>query len=132
MRILINTATTFKGGSIQVAKSFIEECKIYPEHDFIVVLGLNLVTLIDETSFPTNFTFLHISYRPATRVFSFKDSTSFLKEVENNHNPDVVFTISGPAYWRPKAPHLMGFNLGHYIYSDSPYFQKINLKRRIK
>ena len=27
MRLLINTASTFKGGGVQVAKSFIEECK---------------------------------------------------------------------------------------------------------
>ena len=132
MRLLINTATTFKGGGVQVAKSFIEECKQYSEHEFIVVLGLNIASLIDQKTFPSNFTFFKIPYRPATRVFSFKDPASFLKKIENEYRPDIVFTTSGPAYWRPKAPHLMGYNLGHYIYSDSPYFQKIKLIRRIK
>lgn len=132
MRLMINTATTFKGGGVQVAKSFIEECKEYPEHDFIVVLGLNLAPLIDHKSFPSNFTFHHISYRPATLVFSLKDPASYLKKIERKHNPDIVFTTSGPAYWRPRALHLMGFNLGHYIYSDSPYFQKIKPARRMK
>ena len=30
MKLLINTASTFKGGGVQVAKSFIEECKDMP------------------------------------------------------------------------------------------------------
>lgn len=132
MRLLINTATTFKGGGVQVAKSFIEECTQYPEHEFIVILGLNLTPLLDQKSFPSNFEFFQIPYRPATRVFSFKDPAEFLKKIENKYRPDIVFTTSGPAYWRPIAPHLMGYNLGHYIYSDSPYFQKIKLIRRLK
>jgi len=132
MRLLINTATTFKGGGVQVAKSFIEECKHYPEHQYIVVLGLNLAPLIDQENFPSNFTFLRIPYRPATRVFSFKDPAAFLKKVENNNSPDIIFTTSGPAYWTPKAPHLMGFNLPHYIYKDSPYFKGISSVQRLK
>ncbi|MCL8006656.1 glycosyltransferase [Gelidibacter japonicus] len=132
MRLLINTATTFKGGGVQVAKSFIEECKLYSEHEFLVVLGLNIVPLINPNTFPSNFTFFKIPYRPATRVFSFKDPAEFLKKIEEEYNPDIVFTTSGPAYWKPKALHLMGFNLPHYIYGDSPYFQKISLLRRLK
>lgn len=132
MRLLINTATTYKGGGVQVAKSFIEECKKYQEYNFIIVLGLNLATLIDQKSFPSNFTFVQISYRPATLVFSLKDPAAFLKNVERETKPDVIFTTSGPAYWRPKSPHLMGYNLPHYIYRDSPYFQGISKLRNIK
>lgn len=132
MRILINTATTFKGGSIQSAKSFIEECRHFTEHEFLVVLGLNLISQIDEKTFPSNFKFFKIPYRPATRVFGFKDPAEFLMKIENEQKPDIVFTTSGPAYWRPKVLHLMGYNLGHYIYNDSPYFQEIPWKRRMK
>lgn len=131
MHILINTATTFKGGGVQVAKSFLEECKAF-SHQFTVVLGQALSQLIDTTDFPDNFKFYKIDYRPATRVFSVKDQAAFLKKVEKETKPDVVFTTSGPAYWRPKAPHLMGYNLPHYIYRDSPYFQKISLLQRLK
>ena len=132
MRLLINTATTFKGGGVQVAKSFIEECKHYPEHQYTVVLGLNLAPLINQETFPPNFTFFQIPYRPATRVFSLKDPAAFLKNIENENSPDIIFTTSGPAYWKPKAPHLMGYNLPHYIYKDSPYFNSIGLIQRIK
>jgi glycosyltransferase involved in cell wall biosynthesis len=44
--------------------------------------------------------------------------------------PDVVFTTSGPAYWKCRAPHLIGYNLPHYVYPESPYFQNIPLKDR--
>lgn len=131
MRLLINTATTFKGGGVQVAKSFIEECKAFP-YQFTVVLGQALSQLIDTTDFPHNFKFYKIDYRPATRVFSVKDQAAFLKKVEEETKPDVVFTTSGPAYWRPKAPHLMGYNLPHYIYPDSPFFQLLSKKQQLK
>jgi len=131
MKILINTATTHKGGSIQVAYSFLQECKTTPEHKFIVVLGLALQKLIKTEEFPSNFYFEKISYRPAQQVFSWKDQAKILKEIESKHQPDVVFTTSGPAYWRPKAKHLMGFNLPHYIYKDSPFFKTLTLKEKL-
>ncbi|NGP76676.1 glycosyltransferase family 4 protein [Balneolaceae bacterium YR4-1] len=52
--------------------------------------------------------------------------------MEKDFNPDVVFTTSGPAYWRPNAPHLVGYNLPHYIYKDSPFFSQIPLQKQLK
>jgi hypothetical protein len=70
MKILINTASTLKGGSLQVAKSFIEECRFHNNHQFYVILGLSLNKIIDRNIFPSNFVFYDIDYRPAERVFS--------------------------------------------------------------
>ena len=53
MIILINTASTYKGGSVQVAQSFLEECKNVPEHEFHVVLGEMIATLINPEWIPT-------------------------------------------------------------------------------
>lgn len=131
MHLLINTATTHKGGGVQVAKSFIEECKLHSRHRFTVILGLELSKLINISDYPGNFTFFNISYRPATLVFSFKDQAAFLKKIESHIQPDVVFTTSGPAYWKPQAPHIMGYNLPHYIYKDSPFFKMLSLKERM-
>lgn len=131
MRLLINTATVFKGGSVQVAYSFLEECKKKTQHQFIVVLGKPLQELISPKDFPSNFTFETVSDRPAQAVLSFKDQAKPLKEIEKKYCPDVVFTTSGPAYWRPKAKHLMGYNLGHYIYKDSPFFKNMSMKEKL-
>lgn len=132
MKLLINTASTFKGGGVQVANSFINECKKYPEHKYHVVLGQTLGKMIDKASFPENFTFYNIDFRPATRVFSTKSAETFFKKIEGRVNPDAVFTTSGPAYWRPKAPHLAGYNLPHYIYPDSPFFDSLPFRKKLK
>ena len=131
MKLLINTATTNKGGGVQVAKSFIEECKELSEHEYFVVLGKNISKSINKDSFPKNFTFYETPFRPATKVFSWSSHNFFLKIIEKECKPDVVFTTTGPSYWRPKVKHVMGYNLPHYIYSDSPYFQIIPLKRKL-
>jgi hypothetical protein len=131
MRLLINTATTYKGGGVQVAKSFIEECKELLEHEYFVVLGENISKSIDKDSFPENFTFYEVPFRPATKVFTWSSHNHFLKRIEKQWKPDIAFTTTGPSYWRPKVKHVMGYNLPHYIYSDSPYFQIIPFKRKL-
>ncbi|MGQ2982064.1 glycosyltransferase [Flavobacterium sp.] len=132
MRILINTATTFKGGGVQVANSFIKECRNYPENEYHVILGSALGKSLDRASFPDNFHFYDIPFRPATRVFSLKPIASFFDAIEAKAKPDVVFTTSGPSYWRPKAPHLTGYNLPHYIYPESPFFAALSPIGRLK
>ena len=131
MRLLINTASTFKGGGVQVAKSFIEECKDMREHEYFVVLGENISKSINKDSFPENFTFYDAPFRPATKVFTWSSHNYFLKRIEKQWKPDIVFTTTGPSYWRPKVKHVMGYNLPHYIYPDSPYFQIIPFKRKL-
>lgn len=132
MKLIINTATTLKGGGVQVAKSFIEECKSESEHEFHVILGANIGKTIDTSSFPSNFSFYKIDFRPGDRIFSLNSGMKFFDELEERISPDAVFTTSGPAYWRPKAPHLVGFNLPHYVYPDSPFFQVIPLWKKIR
>lgn len=132
MKILINTASTLKGGGVQVAASFIEECKEYKEHEYFVILSKSLEKLIDQRLFPANFSFRTIEYRPATRVFSFKSHDSFFKRIEKEFNPDAVFTTTGPAYWRPKVPHVIGYNLPHHIYPESPYLAGLSYYRRLR
>ena len=131
MKLLINTASTFKGGGVQVAKSFIEECKKIHEHKYFVVLGKNVSKSINKISFPKNFTFYDAPFRPATKVFSSSSHNFFLKRIEKEWKPDIVFTTSGPSYWRPKVKHVIGYNIPHYIYSESPYFQIISFKRKL-
>lgn len=130
MILLINTASTFKGGSVQVAKSFIEECIGANENIYHVILGELLSKSLNIRKFPANFFFYEIGYRPATRVLTLKSQNKDLIEIEKKVKPDVVFTTSGPAYWRPKAPHLIGFNLGHHIYPESKFYLSLNCLKR--
>ena len=139
MKLLINTASTFKGGSVQVAKSLLDECCHYPHNKYHVVLGPSLSGTVQKSLFPANFDFFEIGYRPATRVVSCKSASAFYRNLEAHLDIDAVFTTSGPAYWRPCAPHLVGFNLPHCIYPESSFFGllpftkrwKWNLKRKV-
>ena len=133
MRLLINTASVWKGGSVQVATSFLQECCRFENHAFGVVLGPGPSRSIREEDFPENFRFFRLAYRPAERVVSLRRSSTDLKKIESEFKPDVVFTTSGPSYWRPRAPHLMGFNLPHHLYPDSPYFTRVlGLRQRLR
>lgn len=132
MKILINTASTLKGGGIQVATAFLNDCRFLPQHEYHVVLGAALEKLLNTKDYPGNFFFYPITYRPATRVFSLQSHDGFFKQLEQQVNPDVVFTTTGPAYWRPVAPHLVGYNLPHHVYPESPFFKKISLYRQAR
>ena len=131
MKILINTASTFKGGGIQVSKSYIEEFKKFSENKYYVVLSEGLAKTIDTDSFPGNFKFYNATFRPATKYFSFQSHNYFLKKIENTWRPDIVFSVAGPSYWRPKTKHIIGYTIPHYVYPESPYFDIISFKRKI-
>lgn len=132
MKLMINTASTFKGGGVQVAYSFIEECRKHSDHEYIVVLSKMLYQLVDRNLYPGNFSFHELNDRPATRVMKLQSPSKDLVEIEKAVQPDVVFTTSGPAYWRPKNPHLVGYNLPHYIYPESPFFKNISFAQKTK
>ncbi|MBK8502215.1 MAG: hypothetical protein IPL46_08410 [Saprospiraceae bacterium] len=132
MKLIVNTATTFKGGSVQVAASFIRECRNFGGSQYHIILSKAVSELVDISDFPDNFIFYQIPYRPATRVLTLTDQASFFKRIEKEIKPDVIFTTSGPAYWRPQSPHLMGFNLAHHLYPESPYFRLIPFKERLR
>ncbi len=132
MKILINTASTYKGGGIQVAKSYLEEFKNFSEHTYYVVLSPNLEKALHIADFPKNFQFYSAPFRPATKIFSFQSANFFLKDIEKIWKPDVVFSTAGPSYWRPKVKHVMGFTIPHYVYPESPYFDLIGLKNRLQ
>ena len=132
MKLIVNTASTYKGGGVQVARSFIEECQQHKEHEFHIVLGQLLSRIVDTTAYPENFYFYEIGYRPATKIFSISSHDQFFTQLETMIKPDAVFTTSGPAYWRSKAPHIIGYNLPHYIYTDSPFYNRIPPYKRLK
>lgn len=132
MKLLINTASADRGGSVQVALSFLAECKKIEGHDYHVFLSPNVGKSVEQSSFPLNFHFHQMAQRPSSRVFSLKPMSRLFSELERSIGPDCVFTTSGPSYWRPKAPHLIGYNLPHYIYRDSPFWQRVGFRERLQ
>jgi len=126
MKLIINLSNNLVGGGLQVALSFIEECKIFSSHAFHIFLGENVKKQIDVNSFPDNFIFYNINKVKFWRI------SRILRPLEKKIKPDCVFTVFGPSYWRPKSPHLMGYAYGHYIYYDYSYYKYISYLKKIK
>lgn len=124
MKIIINSSLNYIGGGLQVALSFIYECLKFPDNTYYVFVSSNVATKLQKQSYPNNFVFYDI---PSLR---FDQYDKYLSHIENMIQPDVVFSIFGPVYWRPKAPHIMGFAMGHYLYPDSPYWNIASLKEK--
>lgn len=115
---------------MQVANSFINECARIPGNHYGVIVGPSLQKLINPTALGENFTLFNVDKRPAQEPLRAFGGGVF-DAIQAEFKPDVVFTTSGPAYWKAKAPHLIGYNLPHYIYPESPYFKRCPLKERL-
>ncbi|MDP2159160.1 MAG: mannosyltransferase, partial [Flavobacterium sp.] len=61
MNLIINISSIYKGGAEQVAVSFVNECKFFPEHTYHVFLRDNIEKQLDCSSFPDNFTFYKVA-----------------------------------------------------------------------
>ncbi|EXS32112.1 glycosyltransferase [Acinetobacter sp. 826659] len=113
MKILIDSSIVSKGGGVQVALSIIEN--ITADKDFEVVCVVN--TEIDKQlslSARNNIKHYYIeNIEPIYKKFSQGKRISL---IEKKHNPDFVFVVFGPAYWKPKATTLQGFALGKMLY----------------
>lgn len=131
MKLIINTSNLFRGGGIQVAYSFIHECISFTGNEYHIFLCELLIEQIDKSKFPKNFWFYEIPKRPSLFFKGIK-IISKLKKLENEIKPDCVFTIFGPSYWTPQAPHLLGYAIPHFLYPESPFFNKIGKLAKFK
>lgn len=124
MRVLINTSGNIGGGSKQVAISFINECIAFQDHLFYIVIGDSIKSEIFISDYPSNFHFIDIG------KLKFYQLHKKLSLIEHQIVPDVVFTVFGPSYWKPKAPHLVGFALCYHINPNSPFFKMISTQEK--
>lgn len=131
MKIVINTTNLVMGGALQVALSFLEEAKSFREDKFYVFLSAQMSTQIDVGTFPDNFFFYHFDRSPAT-LRNRRSVVSCLQLLESEIRPDVVFSVFGPSYWTPQAPHVMGVADGWCYNPESVAWTKLGLLRRIK
>lgn len=131
MKIIINTAHQRFGGAIQVALSFLNECKNFPEHEYHVWIGQGLEKLIQEENYPKNYVFYNFDFG-AINFKAIKLIQTTLGEIEKKIQPNVIISTTGPTYFHSAAPQIIGFNLPRYIYPESPYVREMGLIRKIK
>lgn len=131
MRVLINCSTLSATGVTQVATSFIHECLKFPENNYDILFSKTVSKEINTDLFPDNFAFYLIKSHPLYGFSGFF-TRSRIKKLEGQIKPDIVFSVFGPSWWTPKAPHLMGFAYPYIVYPESPYFSKINQFEKTK
>ncbi|TWI86934.1 glycosyltransferase [Chitinophaga japonensis] len=128
MKVVINASTIRIGGGLQATHSFVDQCRELNSYTFHVFLSERVAEIIDTSLFPGNFFF----YRMRSGSASAKKRRMMrreLAELESRIRPDVVLTVYGPSYWRPKAVHVCGYAKGQYIYKDSPLYQILSFKQ---
>lgn len=130
MNILLNGLPIKIGGGIVKFDSLINFLTSLKEHKIAVVCNQLLSESIIK-KYGSEIDVIISKYDPSN-VKQHLRAIRFLDNLEANLKPDAVITLFGPSFWRPKTFHLMGFAIPHYIYSESPYFNNLTLKQRIK
>lgn len=132
MKIIINTSNLYVGGGVQVALSFINELKaLREENQYHIFLSQAIAKQIDQENFPANFSFYLIEKSPAS-LKTRKSVVAKLDALEEQIVPDIVFSVFGPSYWRPKAKHLLGIADGWVYNPDSVAYERLPFSTRIK
>ena len=129
IKILINLSNISVGGGLQVSTSFIRDLPNF-ENKYTIRLIVNT----QQYSFCNNMTHIDvIQYEEKKgRDFSKRKYVGFLKEQEKSFKPDIVFTLFGPGFWRPKVKHVIGYAVPHYIYKDLPFKKAYGKASQIK
>lgn len=131
MKIVINTAHQRFGGGIQVALSFVYECRYFPDHEYYVWVGPGVAKSLKEDDFAPNFHFTYFNFGVINLTTTPRINRRLQIE-EQKVQPDVIIATSGPSYFHSNAPQIIGFNLGYYIYPESPYIQGLTLFQSIR
>ena len=134
MKILINTSNLYVGGGVQVALSFINELiNLQEDNKYFIFLSPVIDKQIDKSRFENNFEFWLIPNSPS-KLKTRKKVLEILNQLELDIDPDIVFTLFGPSYWKPKAKHLIGFadgwvyNPQSVVYKKLPFFKRLQMR----
>ena len=123
MKIILNASNLKVGGAIQVALATLQELRNHPDDEFYVFLSPAFSELIDkEVIVGQNVRIFWVDFPKRVTLFG---KVRQLDILEREIGADCVFSIFGPTYWRPRAPHLAGFAQGYYLYSDLPFFNSM-------
>lgn len=130
MKILIDNSNLYAGGGIQVAISFLNDLKeLNLEHEYHIIQSPNIAKQVDISNFPSNFTFYDLPFLEHKNIFK---RIRYTKKIENCLKPECIFTVFGPSYHKSNFPKVVGFALPYIIYPDSPFFEQISIKEKIK
>jgi glycosyltransferase involved in cell wall biosynthesis len=127
MKALIDCVPLSAGGGVQVAIGVLTGLARQSAVDWIAVAPRYLRPALPETLAADPRILLVNRRSQADRVWL----TPHLHRIERAVAPDVVFTVFGPPFFRPRAPHLVGFAIPHLIYDRDAQMPRMGLKDKI-
>lgn len=119
MKLIINAGGNLGGGPLQMSIATINELINFPKHEYHIFLGPKIIPQIDKSKFAINYIFYEI---PAMPFYKFN---GYFSQLEKIIQPEVVFSLYGPSYWRPTKIHIEPYAHGYYIYKESPYLKSL-------
>lgn len=132
MNIVINTSNLNSGGALQVAFSIIYEFTVIgSKYNFLILASPQVYNQISRIKFPKNFKLKLIDKSPArirTRSKIINKLDKYVLEFKGN----IVLTIFGPSYWKPKVYHVSGFADGWCYNPKSIAYTQLNFIEKIK
>lgn len=125
MKILIDASLISVGGGVQVALSIINN--ISDDLDFEVICVTN-PEIDKQLSQETKSKIKYYYVESIVPLYEKYNQGKRLSLIEKKHNPDFIFIVFGPSYWKPKNKCLQGFALGKMLYQKElniGFFEKI-------
>jgi glycosyltransferase involved in cell wall biosynthesis len=129
MKVLLDCSRISTGGGTQVSLAILHNAVHTLEYEWHVVMSTEL-----SSEFPSELDRYFKSVLRLDRWTPFQRriaSPVFMPKYERSIRPDLVFSVFGPVYWRPKTKHLVGFAIPHLIYPETDVYQDYNLFRRM-
>lgn len=135
MRVVINTTTLNKGGALQVAYSVVNELSLLNlEYSFLILCSVPFYNQIESAKLPNNFSIEIVKKTPA-KLITRNRVIKILNKAVEEFKADIVLTIFGPSYWKPKVSHVCGFADGWCYYPETIAYKKLKpfnqLKRKL-
>ncbi len=122
MRILINCSNLKVGGGVQVADSLCDVLSGFPQHRFVVVLSSWMRATRERLAGTVNVEVYEHDVKNDWRTL-FLGRDSFLDQIVDGKQINVVLTVFGPSRWNPRCLHISGFASPYLVLPDSPFYR---------
>lgn len=126
MKIFLDCSLLSIGGGIQVGLSIIQNIVNDPSIETVVVCTPQIDAQLDQT-IKQKFKAYHVVQN--VPFYKKRQQGDYLCQLETQYQPDLVFTVFGPSYWRSKAKNVQGFALGKMLYPEIRKFYPSQLSR---
>lgn len=131
MRVLIDGTPLRSGGGVQCAIALLEGLRAQRAVEWQAVIPEMLVPAAPKLFTSEAVADGQVIVLPKASRFDIVRASRSLREIERSFKPDVVYTVFGPAYFRAKAPHLVGFALPNLIYERDGSLADTSIRTRI-